>query len=417
MVEEAGLTGNEALQKAIYSAGLAHDFYTIRALKELIRPQWLHAQIDKNAFWPPPKGNEVSGEIHIGDVVETGAPFGLNLWPEMVCHVLMAGSSGSGKTNTNLHVIRQLGERRIPFFIPDMKNDYASIGKLIGEENLLVTKPKGNELKLNPLEPPPGVDPTQWLQVMVDFFAQAFGLMVGSKGFLLDKLDRLYKDYHVYSGQKTYPSMFELYALLKKTSIPAYSRDARFLESALGRIKIVLITLGDVFDCSQGFPISELARTNWVLQLHGLAGFIQNFLILSVMCAIFMYRICDNIRGARLKHLIIMDEGKRIADRNLERGTEIPYTDLLISQVREFETGILLADQEVSKIAQSYKANTYTKIGFSQRNGIDILEMARCMSLNREQLDYFNKLQVGQAIVRFGRYDAPFVIQVPHVAM
>jgi hypothetical protein len=219
----------------------------------------------------------------------------------------------------------------------------------------------------------------------------------------------------VYKNKKTYPSLLDVYERLKEIKIPGFSRDARFLESCLGRIKTMLITLGPVFDCSRGFPIQELIHTNWVLQLHGLAGFIQNFLVLCIMSAFFMYRICNNLRSGCLRHMVILDEGKRVADRNLERGVEIPYSDLLISQIREFETGLLLSDQEPNKISWSFKANTYTKISFGLSHGLDILDMARCMSLNREQMEYFNKLQVGQAIVRYGRYPYPFIIQVPHV--
>jgi hypothetical protein len=417
MIDEAGLMDNEALQRAVFSAGLAGDLHAVRAMQRLIQPEWLRTQIDKNPYRPLPKGDEVNGDIHIGDVIETGAPFGLDLEAELVCHLLLGGRSGSGKTNTNLHIIRQLDERGIPVFIPDFKDDYAPIGILIGEDNLLVTDPEGDGLKLNPLEVPEGVKPVRWLQVIVDVFSQAFGLMVGSKGFLMENLDKLYTLYGVYEGKRTYPSLFELYELIDKMWIPAYSRDARFQESSLGRIRTALVTLGDVFDCSRGFPLPELMRTNWVLKLHGLAGFIQNFLVLSILCASFMYRICNNLRGGPLKHAIILDEGKRIADKKLERGPEIPYTDLLISQIREFNTGIFLSDQEISKIAESYKANTFTKMSFSLGNGNDILDMARCMSLNREQMEYFSKLQVGQAIVRFDRYPSPFIIQVPHVTL
>lgn len=413
MMEDAGLMRNEALQRAVFSAGMANDLFVLKALQQLINAEWLRTQIDKNPFRPLPKSDEVAGDIHIGDVIETGAPFGLDLNKEILCHILIAGCSGSGKTNLNRHIIRQLAERGIPVFIPDIKNDYASIHTLIGKENLLTTKPDAGELKFNPLQPPEGVNPIQWLQVIVDIFGQAFSLMVGSKGFLLENINELYRTCGVYEGKKEYPSMFELYTLLEKTWIPLYSRDARFQESSLGRMKTALVTLGDVFDCSVGYPIPELIRTNWVLQLHGLASFIQNFLVLSIMYAFFMYRISNNLRSGKLRHVVILDEGKRVADKNQEKNKEIPYTDLLVSQIREFDTGIFLSDQEVTKIAESYKANTYTKIGFSLNNGSDIWNMARCMSLNREQMEYFNKLKVGQGIVRFGRYPSPFIIQVP----
>ena len=47
-------------------------------------------------------------------------------------------------------------------------------------------------IKLNPLEPPPGMKSIEWASVFADLWIQAFRLYEGSKGFLIECLNKLY---------------------------------------------------------------------------------------------------------------------------------------------------------------------------------------------------------------------------------
>ncbi len=75
---------------------------------------------------------------------------------------------------------------------------------------------------------------------------------------------------------------------------------------------------------------------------------------------------------------------------------------------------MIVIDQEPSKLSDSIKANTYTKICFNLGNGKDIEDIARCMSLTDEEVAFIDWLSVGQAIVAMkGRVRAPLHLLVP----
>ena len=42
------------------------------------------------------------------------------------------------------------------------------------------------KIKMNPLEPPPGIKAMDWISVFADIWIQAFWLHEGSKGFLIE---------------------------------------------------------------------------------------------------------------------------------------------------------------------------------------------------------------------------------------
>ena len=74
------------------------------------------------------------------------------------------------------------------------------------DRNILVVT--FNEIKLNPLEPPPGLKATEWASIFADLWIQAFRLYEGSKGFLIECLSSLYLKS---SSTGHYPSLFDLY--------------------------------------------------------------------------------------------------------------------------------------------------------------------------------------------------------------
>ncbi len=79
---------------------------------------------------------------------------------------------------------------------------------------------------------------------------------------------------------------------------------------------------------------------------------------------------------------------------------------------------MIVIDQEPTKLSNSIKANTYCKITFNLGNGKDILEIANCMALSKEESEYLNLLDVGQAIVTLkGRVFVPLYVVVPWIGI
>jgi len=148
-----------------------------------------------------------------------------------------------------------------------------------------------------------------------------------------------------------------------------------------------------------------------VIELDGLGIEAQNFIISTLLTWIYVHRMSQNERG-KLRHIIVFDEAKRIFDVNKERRPVegIPNIDILTSRIREFGEGLIVADQEISKLTDSIKANSFTKVIFRLGSGKDIEDAARSIGLERK--DFIGKLNTGEAIVKAGKLN-PFLVKIP----
>ncbi len=327
-------------------------------------------------------------------------------------HILITGQSRIGKTTAIYLIISGLSKTK-KFLIIDFKRDYRGLVRMV-EDTLVL---RCSDLKLNPLAPPPFVSPREWMQIFSDLFSQAFGLLHGSNFYLQEKVDELYQIYGVYEGSGIYPSLFDLAELLESKG--AYSRVAKdYQERVKNRIKETVRALGTAADCSLGYPLEELLlKNNVVLELDGLSRALSIFLVNYLLYWIFTYRINASERGGKVKNIIVVDEAKRIFDKNLEKlpVEGIPIITTLTSQIGEFNVGLIVGEQTPSMLTDGIKANVGTTISFRLSNGKDIQEMAKAMNLTKEEREYLSKLEVGEAVVRTIGADEPFLIKVPDI--
>ena len=176
---------------------------------------------------------------------------------------------------------------------------------------------------------------------------------------------------------------------------------------------MTLLSLGDVLDCSKGFSLEKLLDKPVVLELDGMMDDTQNFFVEILLAWIYHYRLAQGQRG-KFRHAIIFDEAKKVFDKNKERSPEsgLPVIDMITDRAREFGEAMIVADQELSKLTDSIKSNTCTKLMLSMVNGDDINHMAGCMGLDREQRSEAHILSPGEAVARTAGH-APCKIEIP----
>ncbi|RJX20079.1 MAG: DUF87 domain-containing protein [Desulforudis sp.] len=366
-------------------------------------------------FTPNPSANDVDGQVRLGKVRQTGVPFGLNL-DELGEHTLITGRAGSGKTTLIYLIIAHLLSYKIPFWAFDFKQDYRHLAR---SNKVLVFDWKN--FRFNPLRPPKGTDPEIWMQAFINVFCQSYWLLSGSKAVIFEHVDKLYREYGVIDGGKVFPTMLDLLESLEGHKLERkYGREAGFFESAHNRVSECLLSLKNLLDCDQGFPIEELLEQNVVFELQGMLAENQSFLLTIILRYVFQYRLSNEQRSG-LKHVFLFDEAKSAYSKKREFTKELGVAEIaqFTSMIREFGEGLVVADQMPTELADSIKANVYTVICMSQSGGANILEMSRAMGLKQEQADICRALesdkanQVFEAIVKLnGRWQAPFVIQI-----
>jgi len=397
-----------------------HNVQLFEDVMKYLQPHIAAMQLDSNPFKPYPReevfGPAILGTSYQGITSSTIYPVGLTA-EELTQHILIVGRTGAGKTNLIFFLLQSL-IGNIPFWIFDFKRDYRNL--LYASQNTLVFN--WRDFKFNPLRPPPGVDPSEWLQTFTNTFCEALGLLYGSKSFLRSIVHNLYTQRGVYSGSDDYPSIIDLKQALDGIDLNYWKNRVRsdYLQRCHGRVGDCVTVLGDVFDCEHGFPMDELLGANIIFELDGLNDSeLQNLIITLLLSYVFVYRIANNHRG-QLRHVIIFDEAKRIFDINKERNPVegIPTIAMLTSQIREFGEGLVVSDQMIKMLGESIKSNVGTKICMSLSDGGDVMEMASSMGMSPEQAQYLNQIGVGESVIRIsGRYPMPFVMLTPEVPL
>lgn len=389
----------EKIKKALTAAAMDKDtfndlmkIYTIKA-----------AQLStKDEFYPY---EQLQGEIKIGENPD-GESIGLTR-EQLNEHLLAVSMTGRGKTTFFYNLIETLQDKELPFMVFDFKNDYRHLTKTM--DDLLVINWK--DMKLNPLEPPPGVPPSRWGEVLSDTFCHATDLLIGSESYFLDKLNDLYNIYH---DTENHPSLFELKRLVEVDTISPASPRFRYKERVQSRLSMFTGFSGKIFDCSTGIPLQTLLDKNVIFELKEPNQFVTRFFIEAVLTWIYYYRDAKGHRQ-KLRHVIMFDEAKQVFDAMRERQPEAgwPPIDDLVGKVREYGEALVVADHEPSKLTDSIKANTNVKLWMALGSGKDITEMARTFGLeDEEEVDYTRTLEKGNALLKLADQD-PVPIHLP----
>jgi len=80
----------------------------------------------------------------------------------------------------------------------------------------------------------------------------------------------------------------------------------------------------------------------------------------------------------------------------------IPEVDELTAKMREFGEGLVVGDQEASKLTDSIKANTFTKVLLPTGDRKQFEAVTGSMNLSERQMEFASELGVGEAVVQVG---------------
>lgn len=141
-----------------------------------------------------------------------------------------------------------------------------------------------------------------------------------------------------------------------------------------------------------------------------------SYLVSHIAGLNYSYNMDHGLVGAKLRTLLIIDEGRilfRPRDINVFGDS---YINELSTRFRDPGIGLILSSQETSSFNQTIRSISYTKICFPLTDGEDVSTIKSSFGLTDEQAEHLFKLpRFGQAVVRYGGYENPFLLAVPHL--
>ena len=379
---------------------------------------------NEKIFLDPSSPGSCHGEYELGTVIYPPsipyAKFGLRE-SEWIKHVLITGMTGTGKTNLAFHILRELRRKSKPFLVFDWKRNYRDLLQLPEFRDLFVFTVGRSvaPFRFNPLVPPPGIEPGQWLMKLVDVLKHAYFVGEGVEYLLREGIDWAYEQCGINDGAKTdIPTFFLVRHYVAKKKM--LGRMSLWKSSAMRVLESLCFRhgLGPVLNSATNWDYEKLLNAGVVLELDGLSDVDKVFLTEAMILWLYEFRKNEGKRE-EFKHALLIEEGHHVLSRKKERteGVET-IMETCLRQIREFGEAVIVVDQEPSKLSDSITANTYCKIYFRLGNGKDLREMKTSAVLTEEEASCADLLEVGHAIVTMeGRVQVPLHVSFPKVSL
>jgi len=376
--------------------------------------------LDNKVLLEPPKSEMIDGNYPLAKVSYAGQKlFDFKLresdWSRHVC---ISGMSGSGKTTFALNILNNFISHDKPFLVFDWKKSFRSL-LLASPEVMCFTVGNcsvSNFFRMNINEPPKGIDPKEWINILCDLLTESFCASFGVHKVLLETLDKSFKEWGVYDGSENYPTWNHIKWYLEQKAEKVNGREGGWIESAL-RIASVLTfgNFGKVCNSKEEghFGVEDLLDKKVILELNSLSSIEKKFFCEFVLTYIYKLKKArqKNV-GRNFDHAILVDEAHNIFLKSGTHFAKESVTDMIYREMREYGTSLICLDQHVSKLSDTVKGNSACNIAFQQQLPADIMDISAIMQL-KEQREFFSMLPIGSAIVKLSeRYTAPFLIEV-----
>ncbi|EFH84192.1 ATP-binding protein [Ktedonobacter racemifer] len=410
-------------------------------------------------FDTPEGGNLPLGKIrHNGhDSQET---FDISL-DALTKHAVVIGVTGSGKTTTVMNLLDQVIEARKPFLVIEpAKTEYRSLRNALMDRADIRIYTLGNEMvapfRLNPFEFEVTDEPGSGaLMTHIDFlkavFTAAFPMYAPLPQVLETAIYEIYEDkgWDVTSGtnrrltrwteRQKYPIFPTLADLDRKAQVVAdrlqYNpeADAHIKASLKARIGSLRIgAKGLMLDCARGIPMAELLARPTILELERIGNDDEKTFIMGLLLSkLYEYRRLqadtatdeNKLTGHELRHLIVFEEAHRLLqntgpvmpsnpDSANPRAQAVEVFTNMLSEIRAYGQGVLVAEQIPSKLAPDVLKNTNLKIAHRLIAQDDRQSVAQTMNLNPSQQMHLGVLTPGQAVVYAEGADHSYLVRM-----
>ncbi len=391
MARDADLLENPFVRTTIYRLSVRWDDLVANGLYGYLLNQLDGSFFTEDVFKLPRNQEELVGELVLGNVIgkeEMEFKYRVDRLP---LHILAAGTSGCGKTNFAKVLIDQAYDAGISSIkVSDPKAEYADVAWKYPDFLVL----RWNDLRFNPLTPPPNVPRNEWHQTVVGHMAQTFNFWEGAQSLLIRLLANL-------SETKAEPTIVNLMTALEMEKPRYKQKDFLVMGTVSSRLELILYTCRDIVLATSSV-LPSLAQRRYILQTTGLMSEIESWLLEFMLIWEFMYRIW-NPEERRLT-LHIYDECQhRLFSREKERNAHkisASLISMLVDEARAMNMAICSLSQEPSSLVNAVLNNSFMKVAFHLGSGIEVRVMKEAMGLSQEQADALHKMETGEAIVR-----------------
>lgn len=396
----------------------------------------VRTQISIASFDPGPRVSQTPNDhVSIGNLEKAGslATFPLSYLNR---HILVAGTTGSGKTTTCMHLLHQLWGKSIPFLVIEPTNNQyrCLIDSPIGRDLRVFTL--GDEsvspFRLNPLELLPGTrveTHVSMLQTCLTAALPTFGVLP----ILIEQsLHNVYiakgwalADKRRHDEDRLMPTLGELYhEIIRVVDKIGYSQNTKqdIKGAAAARLGSLLVgSKGRMLNTRKSISMQSLMSQPTVLELDSLNDDEKALVMMVVLTMIREY--CRNERrNSKLQHVTVIEEAHRVmgafrpvANREVSADTRAQAATMFssaLSEIRAFGEGLVVVEQIPSRLVEDALKNTNIKIVHRISGEDDQRSLSSTMNATTGDQGW-TLLKPGQAALFYEGLERPAVVNVP----
>jgi len=377
---------------------------------------------------------------------DDGTPHRIHLH-DLTKHVLIVGTTGSGKTTTCLHLLAELARYDIPFLVIEPVNaehdDYRALLRLPMLQDRVQVFTLGDEetspFRLNPFEIQRGVTVSEHISALLTAFKAAIPMWEPLPRLFLKALNRTYyrqgwTAFRKPTGNPTdppFPTMRDFYRTLSQVVESEIEHEGEVKGNIRGASKLRIEALlegscGRILSARRSLPIEVWMERPTILELRHIGDDEDKALMIAfILMAVDEYLDKGRPRRGnnRLQHVILIEEAHRLLENVSEeisperantKGQAARAFAHSLAENRKYGEGIIIAEQLPTKLVPDVIGNTGLKIMHRLTSADDREVMGKAMKFDRFQQEHVVTLRTGQAAVYGLDLEEPVLVQAPN---
>jgi len=350
-------------------------------------------------------------------------------------HALVVGTPGYGKTTAVHTLLASLwNDHHVPWaVIEPTRPEYRGLISVAGLEALKVYS-LGREdispLRVNPMQPPPGVRCETHQSALNSIFRLALPLPPPLPQLLRQAIERCYLlagwDYHTTTADDIpAPGLRDLLQAFNECFEEAnYTGEPRNISAAFGvRLRSLLSgSRGLLLDTCTSSDFDRILSSPCIFELGALEDNDDKALLAALILHQVRSRaIRQGSSGGALRHVTVVEEAHRILPSEAREASESgegtraraaeEFTNA-IAELRSTGEGFILCSQQPSRLTPAAVGNTNTRLMFQLTNSADRQKMLEDVAGTTLDADIASSLPTGVCIARWLPMARPEVIRV-----
>ncbi|RLG76001.1 MAG: hypothetical protein DRO23_02400 [Thermoprotei archaeon] len=342
--------------------------------------------------------------------VETGN-FTYNPYAQINYHILIAGSSGTGKSSLAKKLIKELYYQwAIPSLTIDPHNEYV---KVIEELDGIVVD--ASKISINPLELDES-SPRERIVQVADTIQRVFRLGNLQRAVLEDLLEEAYAEKGILNDDpETWklkpPTFLTLLKVIEKRIEYARSSGER---SRYEGLKPYIRLLSTSIFRETTIKFSDILSKPSVIAMANLPGDHVKAILSETLLRKIAHYMYVSGESTGLSHYIVIDEAHRIC----RRSTEPSLVARLMMESRKYGIGFIIITQQPLDIDEAIIANSALKISFklSEPENLDYMAKTLAGYISENRLEIFKEalyyMPKFYAIIRDSRLAEPAIVKI-----